>query len=291
VCNACIVWVPAKLILSSPDALKITGVNYDYASLYVAKGRAGIPKRFLPAQKYNSHFDLESHESLTYAALERGREERWIPQVCFRIRLSNNCIRYRWTSTPCMGENRIRLSEPSTSRISYFRDDLKRITESPGGSNFARTRAELGRFFLTLQPCSPTIGGCNYQGFYRGKAACCNPYSSARSRFHLEQRRRIFWEIRKDAKARGKGKATARMAVPCLDNRPRYCTPEVQVSVPQLPTLEPTPAVQTGNRQVSVERNLAAEESVSKPVTRWSGPQWNEILRRIPARPMPSSYR
>jgi len=60
-----------------------------------------------------------------------------------------------------------------------------------------------------------------------------------------------------------KGKATAPMAVPSLDNRPRYRTPEVQVSVPQLPTPEPTPAVKTGNRQVSVERKLAAETSVS----------------------------
>jgi len=55
---------------------------------------------------------------------------------------------------------------------------------------------------------------------------------------------------------KGKGKATAPMAVPSLDNRPRFYTPEVQVPVPQLPTLEPTPVVKTGNRQVSVERKV-----------------------------------
>jgi len=43
------------------------------------------------------------------------------------------------------------------------------------------------------------------------------------------------------------------MAVPSPDNRPRFFTPEVQVPVPQLPTLEPTPVIKTGNRQVSVE--------------------------------------
>jgi len=53
---------------------------------------------------------------------------------------------------------------------------------------------------------------------------------------------------------KGKGKATAPMAVPSLDNRPRFSTPEVQVPVPQLPTPKPTPVVKTGNRQVSVER-------------------------------------
>jgi len=58
------------------------------------------------------------------------------------------------------------------------------------------------------------------------------------------------------------------MAVPSLDNRPRYRTPEVQVSVPQLPTLEPTPAVKTENRQVSVERKLVAEVSVSDRLVR-----------------------
>jgi len=64
---------------------------------------------------------------------------------------------------------------------------------------------------------------------------------------------------------KGKGKATAALAVPSLDNRPRYRTPEVQASVPQLPTPEPTPAVKTGNRQVSVERKLAAKESSEIP--------------------------
>jgi len=49
------------------------------------------------------------------------------------------------------------------------------------------------------------------------------------------------------------------LAVPFLDNRPRYCTPEVQVFTPQLTTPEPTPAIKTGNRQVSVERKLAEE--------------------------------
>jgi len=47
---------------------------------------------------------------------------------------------------------------------------------------------------------------------------------------------------------KGKGKATAPMAVPS--------------------TPEPTPAVKTGNRQVSVERKLAAEVSVSEPLAR-----------------------
>jgi len=56
---------------------------------------------------------------------------------------------------------------------------------------------------------------------------------------------------------KGKGKATAPMAAPSLDNRPRYSTPEVQVPVPQLPTPEPTLVVKTGNWQVSVERKVA----------------------------------
>jgi len=53
------------------------------------------------------------------------------------------------------------------------------------------------------------------------------------------------------------------MAVNSLDNRPRYRTSEVQASVPQLPTLQPTPASKSGNRQVSVERKSAKEMSVS----------------------------
>ena len=58
-----------------------------------------------------------------------------------------------------VGENRIQQSGTSTPRISNFRDDLTRITESPRGSSFAQTRAERGRFLPTLQPCSPAIGG------------------------------------------------------------------------------------------------------------------------------------
>jgi len=56
---------------------------------------------------------------------------------------------------------------------------------------------------------------------------------------------------------KGKGKATGPMAVPSLDNRPRFSTPEVQVPVPQLPTREPTPVVKTRDRQVAVERKAA----------------------------------
>ena len=54
---------------------------------------------------------------------------------------------------------------------------------------------------------------------------------------------------------KGKKKAAVKpLAAPSLDNRPRYCTPEVQVFTPQLPTPEPTPPARTGNWQVSVER-------------------------------------
>jgi len=67
---------------------------------------------------------------------------------------------------------------------------------------------------------------------------------------------------------KGKGKATAPMAVPSLDNRPRYHIPEVQVSVPQLLTAEPTPAVKTRNWQLLAERKLAAEVSVSDRLVR-----------------------
>jgi len=56
---------------------------------------------------------------------------------------------------------------------------------------------------------------------------------------------------------KGKGKATALMAVPSLDNRPRFSTPEAQGPAPQLPTPEPTLVIKTGNRQVSVERKVA----------------------------------
>ena len=62
------------------------------------------------------------------------------------------------------------------------------------------------------------------------------------------------------------------------------------MSVPQLTTPEPTPVVKTGNRQVSVERKLAADVSVSKSLTRCSGPEWDEILRWIPTRPVLSVH-
>jgi len=67
---------------------------------------------------------------------------------------------------------------------------------------------------------------------------------------------------------KGKGKATAPMAVPSLDNRPRYRTPEVQVSVPQLPTPEPTLAVRTRIRQVSVGASVEEEEEEAQGL--WS---------------------
>jgi len=82
---------------------------------------------------------------------------------------------------------------------------------------------------------------------------------------------------------RGKGKATAQMAVPSLDNRPRYRTPEVQVSVPQLPTPEPTPAAKTGNRQVSVERKVA-EAEVSDRLVRVPDAIMREALARADLR-------
>ena len=74
-----------------------------------------------------------------------------------------------------VGENRIQQSGTSTPRISNFRDDLIRITESPRGSGFAQTRAERGRFLPTLQPCSPVIGGKQLLSFLQVKAVCCNP--------------------------------------------------------------------------------------------------------------------
>jgi len=85
---------------------------------------------------------------------------------------------------------------------------------------------------------------------------------------------------------KGKGKATAPMAVPALDNRPRYRTPEVQVSVPQSPTPEPTPASKTGNRQVSVERKSGVEMAVSvhAPLVRVPNAIVREALAQVDLR-------
>ena len=58
------------------------------------------------------------------------------------------------------------------------------------------------------------------------------------------------------------------------------------MSVPQLPTPAPTPAVKTGNRQVSVERKLAAEMSVSviAPLVRIPDASVREALARADLR-------
>jgi len=71
------------------------------------------------------------------------------------------------------------------------------------------------------------------------------------------------------------------MAVPSVGSRPRYRTPKVQVFTPQFPTPQPTPAVKTGNQQVSVERQLAAERSTFDPLVRISETNWAETPRQL----------
>jgi len=57
-----------------------------------------------------------------------------------------------------------------------------------------------------------------------------------------------------------KGKGMAKpLAVPSLDNKPRYSTPDVQ----QLPTPEPTPAVKAKSRGL-----LTLEEEMNRPLVR-----------------------
>ena len=63
------------------------------------------------------------------------------------------------------------------------------------------------------------------------------------------------------------------------------------MSVSQLPTPEPTPAVKTGNRQLSVERKLAAEVSVSDRLVRVPDAIVREALARADLRkPVASVY-
>jgi len=76
------------------------------------------------------------------------------------------------------------------------------------------------------------------------------------------------------------------LAVPSLDNRPRYRTPKVQGNAPHLPTLEPTPAVRTGNRGLSEEAVVSVSDPVKRVIT-----DILSLVDRIQAREFTSLHR